>query len=197
MTTHAVRLAQPADEEPVTLLMADRFHDDPVSAWVFPDDTDRRARHPDFFRPFVQLAMAHGRVDVVGEYGGAALWLDVVDVPPDPDVDRLQAACGPNWARAERLFGLFEKAHPTEPHAYLPFIAARPGHGFGTALLAHRAGELDELGQAAYLEASSARSVGLYRRLGFEHLGDPIQPAGGPPLRQMWRPPQLRPRASG
>lgn len=65
-----------------------------------------------------------------------------------------------------------------------------PGHGFGTALLAHRAAQLDRQGRAAYLEASSACSARLYRRLGFEEAGDPIQPAGGPPLFPMWRPPR-------
>jgi len=189
--TYTVRRAGQHDEEPITQLLADRFHDDPVSSWIFPDDADRRARHPDFFRPFVQLALAEGHVDVVGDYDGVALWLDVLDVPPDPDLPLLQGACGPNWARAEQLFALFEQHHPTKEHAYLPFIAAHPGHGFGTALLTHRAAEMDRLGQAGYLEASTPRSARLYRRLGYEGLGEPIQPTGGPPLFPMWRPPQL------
>lgn len=189
-TTHYVRRGRPPDEDAVTNLLADRFHHDPVSSWVFPDDSDRQARHPNFFRPFVQLALTHGQVDIVGDYDGVALWLDVADAPPDPDVGLLQAACGPNWVRAEQLFALFESIHPTEPHRYLPFIAARPGRGFGSALLAHGNADLDQLGQAAYLEASSVRSARLYRRTGFKDFGPPMQAARGPLLFPMWRQPQ-------
>jgi ribosomal protein S18 acetylase RimI-like enzyme len=188
--THEVRRAVPQDEPTITRLFAERFLLDPVNMWVFPDRADRERRHLLFFRPFVQLALARGHVDVVGDCDGAALWFDVVDTPPEPDVDRLQHACGPNWVRAAQVFALLDEHHPVKPHAYLLFIAARPGHGFGTALLTHRLADVDKSGQDAYLEASSPLSAALYRRLGYADLGAPIQPPAGPALIPMMRSPR-------
>lgn len=188
-TTYPIRQAVPQDVSRLAQLLGEGFMADPVSGWIFPDEPDRRDRHARFFRPFVEVVLEYGRIDVVDDFDGAALWLDIDDKVAEPDVDLLRDACGPNWNRAERLFAIFDERHPAKPHAYLPFIvAARPGNGVGTALLNHAHAELDQSGRPAYLEASSPRNVKLYRRLGYEEAGEPIQPEGGPPLFPMWRP---------
>ncbi len=188
-----VRQAGPGDALSLARLLAVAFYLDPVSRFIFPDERDRMVRHTEFFRPFVDLVLERGRADVAGDFDGMALWLDVADAPPEPDVARIEEACGPNWDRAAGLFAVFDERHPADPHAYLPFVAVAPdrwGQGIGTALLEHRAGELDAAGRSAYLEASSERNAELYRRLGYADLGEPIVPPDGPPLYPMWREPR-------
>lgn len=48
----------------------------------------------------------------------------------------------------------------------------------------------DREGTPAYLEASSARSRGLYERLGFTFTGRAVDLPEGPPMWPMWREPQ-------
>ncbi len=77
-------------------------------------------------------------------------------------------------------------------HWYLMAIGVQPeaqGRGLGGVLLAHTLNQLDERGEAAYLEATSPRSRRLYERFGFEVAGE-FAPDGGPPLWPMWREPR-------
>ena len=64
----------------------------------------------------------------------------------------------------------------------------RRGAGIGTTLLRHHLASLDASGTAAYLEATSPRSRGLYERFGFRPYGAPIELPGGPPVVPMCRP---------
>jgi ribosomal protein S18 acetylase RimI-like enzyme len=83
--------------------------------------------------------------------------------------------------------------HPDEPHWHLPLIGTDPSrqrNGDGSALLRHTLAVCDAQQLPAYLEATSAASVPLYQRHGFEVLGT-IQSEGTPPIFPMLR----RPRA--
>jgi GNAT superfamily N-acetyltransferase len=87
-----------------------------------------------------------------------------------------------------------DRYHPSEPHWYLPMIGVDPakqGHGYGSALLKHALERYDGEGKLAYLEASSAKSIPLYQRHGFERVGT-IQVGSSPPLFPMLRQPQRR-----
>lgn len=103
-------------------------------------------------------------------------------------------ALGPHVARFDGLDEAMKAAHPnTVRHAYLPLVAVHPdrqGQGVGAALLGHALAGLDRAGLPAHLEASSARSVGLYQRLGFTPLPDGVALPGGPRLYPMWRDPR-------
>jgi len=197
MTDIELRLAEQGDLARLAVMMGAAFMDDPVSAWLFPDDDDRAQRHPAFFRVFLDLAYRHGTVMTTTDLAAAALWLDIQGDEPEllsgETGDRLSAACGPNFGRFFVLDTLMKANHPdTMPHAYLPFIAVAPhawGHGIGTALLDHQLAERDAIGRPAYLEASNVRSAKLYERLGFTRLPDDIAVANGPSLLPMWRTP--------
>src|SRR5262249_8485856 len=92
----------------------------------------------------------------------------------------------------EKALGLFQQMagyHPHEPHWYLPLIGVDPacqGKGFGDALMAHALARCDREGTPAYLESTNPRNISLYRRHGFEALGE-IRVGESPPLVPMLR----------
>jgi len=196
-----VNRATIGDARSIVALLADAFHNDPVSGWLLPDDRERRRQHMGFFLVFVEHALQHGEVALHfnNGYTGAALWLDTgttQDVAPD--MNRVQEALGDEgFERFMVLDELMHKHHPVGVHhSYLPFIAVSPhwqGQGIGRLLLQTRLAQLDEAGTPAYLEASSERSRNLYARLGFRPL-DGVErftlPDGGPDLWPMWWAPE-------
>lgn len=191
-TASAVRPADGDDASAVVEILAESFHDDPVSGWVFADPERRMAQHRAMFAVFVEFGLSAGWVYRAGA-AGAAIWLD-------PDRignlgERVVAALGdPAGERFGRLGELMDAAHPSGPsgpYAYLPFIGVVPdrrGRGVGAALLAHHLAVVDGLGLPAYLEASSPRSRHLYRRHGYADRGEPIRIPSGPCMWPMWRP---------
>jgi GNAT superfamily N-acetyltransferase len=195
----AVRVvrASTADVDEVVSILATGFMDDPMSRWIFPDVIDRELRHPVFFRPFVDLAFAHGEIDTTTDRLGAALWFPV-DVTADsglPDLGALfERTLDP--LAAQRIADYDERSSANHPihasHFHLPFIAVRPDHvgnGIGTALLRHRLSRLDQQRTPAYLEASNERSARLYERLGFSRRQPTTDMPDGPSLYPMWREP--------
>jgi GNAT superfamily N-acetyltransferase len=192
-----VNRATIGDARGVAALLADAFHNDPVSGWLLPDDRERRRRHMRFFLVFVEHALLHGDVALHFNNGcrGAALWLDAgTEQEIEPDVSKLREALGDDgFERFVVLDELMHKHHPVGVrHAYLPFIAVSPGwqgQGIGRLLLETKLAQLDEAGTPTYLEASSERSRNLYTRLGFRPLDGCEQftlPDGGPDLWPMW-----------
>jgi GNAT superfamily N-acetyltransferase len=189
--------ASTSDVDDVVSILATGFMDDPMSRWIFPDDTERELLHPRFFRPFVDLALADGEIDMTIDRLGAAMWFPV-DVTADsdhPDLGALFAdALGPLAAQRIAEFDARSSAnHPMHAfHFSLPFIAVRPDHvgnGIGTAMLRHRLNRFDHQRTPAYLEASNPRSARLYERLGFTRRHPTTDMPGGPSLYPMWREP--------
>jgi ribosomal protein S18 acetylase RimI-like enzyme len=95
----------------------------------------------------------------------------------------------------QEVFAVIEQMashHPREPHWYLPLIGVDPiqqGRGLGSALLRHALIRCNRQKKLAYLESSSAKSVPLYERAGFERIGT-IQTGTWPPLYPMVRTPR-------
>ena len=193
-----IRRASSADAGVVGTILAEAFMRDPVSGWIFPDERHRAEAHPAFFGEFVTLALDAGEVQLAGDGAGATLWLPVDGGEGEGDEGQelyraLEASIG---AEATKRFAILDELmtanHPGEPHWYLPFIAVHPDHhgrGVGSALLRHQLARLDELGSAAYLEASSPRNAALYERHGFAHREVTLDLPGGPSLYPMWRNP--------
>jgi GNAT superfamily N-acetyltransferase len=189
--TPAIRPADGDDAPAVVEILAESFHDDPVSGWVFADPARRTAQHRAMFAVFVEFGLSAGRVYRAGD-AGAAIWLDPdrIENLGERVVAALEDAAGAG-ERFGRIGELMDVRHPSGPHAYLPFIGVVPdqrGRGLGEALLAHHLTVVDGLGLPAYLEASSARSRHLYVRHGYADRGEPIQVPSGPRMWPMWRP---------
>ncbi|WP_432093611.1 GNAT family N-acetyltransferase [Streptomyces sp. bgisy100] len=72
-----IRRARPEERDAIARLLGEAFMDDPVSGWVFPDETHRRTAHPRFFGVMLDAALREGWVDVSEDVSAAALWLPV------------------------------------------------------------------------------------------------------------------------
>ncbi|MFG2298742.1 GNAT family N-acetyltransferase [Streptomyces sp. NPDC048603] len=192
-----IRRAGPSDRDAVARLLDETFRNDPVSTWVFPDPEHRRAVHGAFLGVFVDVALEEGRIDYAVDGSCAALWLRVPAGEPEGEDEvpaRMRAAADPGNERCELVGRLTGAVHPThEEHEYLLMIAVdaeRQGEGLGTELMRPVLERCDRDGVAAYLEASSERSMRLYERLGWVFTGTAVRLPDGPEMWPMWRKPQ-------
>jgi ribosomal protein S18 acetylase RimI-like enzyme len=200
-TGSSVRKATLADAPRLAQVLASAFQDDPVIAWIFPDEHRRRRVLPAFmeFR-LRRLAFPHDEVWMTAGGAAAAVWLP----PPGrwqlPLPQRLRLL--PPLVRffglrtASILGGLnrMEERHPHDPSHWYLFILgteqAAQGRGLGSALLAQVLTRIDADGMPVYLESSNERNLALYGRHGFEMTSEVTIP-GGPRIWPMWREPQL------
>ncbi|MGW0132629.1 GNAT family N-acetyltransferase [Streptomyces sp. NPDC003299] len=192
-----IRRAGEADRELVVHLLDEAFADDPVSAWVFPDEEYRRRVHHRLMAAFTDVALEEGWIDLAEDGTACALWLSVPEGEHEDEEGpaELRRAVDPANERVERIGRLTAGIHPTDrAHAYLWMIGVAPdrqGAGLGTALVEHVLERCDRDGVPAYLEASNARSRALYERLGFAVLPDRVLDLpDGPRMWPMWREPR-------
>jgi ribosomal protein S18 acetylase RimI-like enzyme len=181
-----------ADQAIGTIVLG--FSADPVARWFYPDPHDYLTHLPHFVRAFAGKAFECNSAYQIDGYSGASLWL-----PPEvhPDENALMALlqCTIPKENQQNIFAFVEQMdryHPSEPHWYLPMIGVDPakqGNGYGSALLKHVLERCDGEGKLAYLEASSAKSIPLYQRHGFERVGT-IQVEKSPPMFPMLRKPR-------
>jgi GNAT superfamily N-acetyltransferase len=167
------------------------FSEDPPCRWLFPDEMRYRRYFPMFAEAFGGKAITQGTALADRDISGVALWL-----PPGTGPNEAALACLIEQSVPKRrladvfaLFARMARVHPREPHWYLPLIGVEPeqqGRGLGTALLSPVLDACDAAQLPAYLEATTARSVPLYRRHGFEPIGE-ICVGSSPPIVAMRR----------
>ncbi|MCW8381483.1 GNAT family N-acetyltransferase [Streptomyces justiciae] len=199
----ATRTAGASDRDLVVRLLDTAFQNDPVSRWVFPGDEYRRANHHKLMAAFTDIVLADGRIDLTEDGTACALWLPMPagehaegegDGEGDDGPAQMRASIDPANERIELIARLTEDIHPAgRAHEYLWMIGVSPdrqGEGLGTALIGAVLDRCDREGLPAYLEASSARSRGLYERLGFTLLDRPLDLPDGPQMWPMWREPR-------
>lgn len=168
------------------------FGNDPAARWLYKDPHAYLKHFPAFIRAFGCAAFDYETAHHV-ENCAVALW-----IPPgeEPSEDALVALVQKTVPADDLdfVFAVLEqmgKAHPQEPHWYLPLIGTDPalqGCGHGSALLKHALAICDAERVLAYLEATSPRNVALYKRHGFEITGV-IQAGNSPPITAMVRKP--------
>lgn len=169
----------------------DRVHLGPVHSL----DVSRReavsSLLPTSTEVLVGRAFEHGAAYRSEDYKAAALWL-----PPGvgPDEDALGAVMQEGVATELQgeVFAVLEQvgaSHPPVAHWYLPAIGVEPilqGKGYGSALLARGIEVCDGAHVAAYLEATNPANIPLYKRFGFNVVGE-IQAGSSPPITPMLR----------
>jgi GNAT superfamily N-acetyltransferase len=194
--TVEVTRADPGQVDQVSALVAESFEPLAASGWLVPEPSSRRRLLKANVKIYVEHALHHGHIDVIGE-DAAAVWFhhDTGEELPQPDDydERLIFAVGKHLRRFRALDEAFDANHPHGTvHHHLAFLAVRPdsqGSGLGTALLREHHRRLDESGTPGYLEASSERSRELYLRNGYRLHGEPFYLPDGPPFWPMWREP--------
>lgn len=196
----AARQATRDDHEPAAEALALAFADDPAWSHLLPSSETRAERLLAFFTAEIgNLAPDLRELWVTEDGGGAAIWARPgrwrVPTARTLRTGRQMAAVfGPRLPLAIWTQLRFERRHPRHPHHwYLHYIGVEPrrqGRGLGAALMAPVLSHCDDEGLPAHLEASSDRNRALYERHGFSLTGSFDLPAGGPPLREMWREPQ-------
>jgi ribosomal protein S18 acetylase RimI-like enzyme len=193
---------RPAHEDEIAAigyLIAYSFDELAADAYLVPRPEDRLRVMADFFTLLTEHAYKYGRVEAVDRPGGglaaAAVWFDYTQESPDPEnyETRLADLAGPYLDRFQALDDLFAKHHPHDEHWHLAFLAVHPqeqAHGLGSRLMTRTHDELDRDGTAAYLEATNADNIRLYRRHGYVDM-DPFEMPlpDGTPFFRMWRKP--------
>lgn len=173
--------------------MARAFFDDPIVAYMYPDETERGRLTPWHFRTFIRYGYLFGRVYTTsGQPDGTAVWFPpgetemrgdrIEEVGLDKAADVLGAAA---WERFSRVCDHVEQLHPLEvagPHWYLPLLGVdtpRQRQGVGSALLRTVLERADDDKLPAYLWTAKERNVPFYQRHGFEVVTAGMEPTSG------------------
>ena len=175
-------------------IQARAFFDDPLFAFVFPDEGERRTGLPWLMRMGVTYGWMFGLVDTTaGPMLGHAVWL-----PPgethvadgrladagfvDPERHMSPGALARFGAFLEQVSPVHDRLVP-EPHWYLMILGVDPPHQgqrVGSALIQSMLVRADAEEARCYLETSKERNVPFYQKHGFE-VGGEIEIAGGGP----------------
>lgn len=173
------------------------FVDDPVFAWLVPDERRGEILERGFRLFLERVWFAQGECYTTESAVGAVVW----ELPGQWRLNTVQqvrllpalvAVFGRYTPRFLGALWRTEAGHPEAEHYYLPFVGVMPewqGRGIGAALMAPILDRCDRERIPAYLEASTPRNLALYERHGFKvseefHLGK-----GSPPVWRMWRNP--------
>jgi ribosomal protein S18 acetylase RimI-like enzyme len=193
--TEIVRAGQ-GDIAPLSETLSLAFFPDPVSAYLFPDESRRVRRLKAFFQLQLEgVYLPKGEVYTTADRTSAALWLPPGTRPPGPRVQLAYltlALRSRSLRRGRRLAAALYRLRPRKPHYYLGTVGTDPRfqrHGLASTLIDAVLARLDQRAIPAYLEASSAPNVRLYTSLGFAVVSEVTIERGGPTLWTMWREP--------
>ncbi|MEW6144213.1 MAG: GNAT family N-acetyltransferase [Thermodesulfobacteriota bacterium] len=194
MSGRLIMTAKVADTERCLAVLTLAFGSDPAARWTWPDQRQYLEAFPRFALAFGGAAIGLGTAHYYEGFAGVALWLPPGAVPDEESLMNVFQETVDGYRR-DTVYSVMEQMetyHPTEPHWHLPLIGVDPamqGRGIGSVLQRHVLDICDREETLAYLEATSARSVRLYERLGFEPLGT-IQAGDSPPIVPMLRRPR-------
>jgi GNAT superfamily N-acetyltransferase len=183
--------ANESDQPRVIATIVAAFIEDPVERWLFPEPHLYLTHFPGFVAAFGGAAFMRGSVWTLRDFDAVAMW-----IPPsaEPDSDAIIAVLTDCVApeQHEDTFAVLEqmdRAHPTYPHWYLPWLAVDPpkrGTGLGGELLRQCLALVDTDHLPAFLQTPNPRTISLYQRHGFE-VTSVAQAGACPPVTSMIR----------
>ena len=191
MSAPSITPASRSDYERSIAALVTAFVSDPFIRWMFPDGKQYLDYFPQVLKYFAGRAFDHGSAFRSGDFAAAALWLPP-GVGPDEQAVGAVIQEGVASERQGEVFAVLEQvgsSHPKIPHWYLPAMGVEPrfqGKGYGSALLARGLEVCDRGHVAAYLESTSPANIPLYKRFGFEVVGE-IQAGSSPAITPMFR----------
>ena len=179
-------LAKGSQLNQVSTVLTRAFQHDPAARYVFPDETGYRERAQAFFAAAATYVNLAGQVWTTADpVQGAALWLppEHRDMHPEHAVTAglhdFGVLVGEDAGeRLGKLLGFLDECHHCavpQPHWYLMLLGVDTplqGQGIGSAVLQPILKRADQEGTPCYLETCQPRNVPLYRKHGFEVVGE-------------------------
>lgn len=191
-----VTVAQAEDRERVLSTLALAFSTDPVMRWMLPTALEHVTCFPRLITAFAGHSLGAGATFVAEEFAAVSMWVPPGVEPEDKDAMHNFVVENVRPEKLEVMGELTDAMgdyHPDDESCwYLPAIGVDPQHqgrGLGSALLKHVTRMLDDAGAPGYLESSNPRNVSLYKRHGFEEMGE-IRVGDCPPVTPMLRAPR-------
>jgi GNAT superfamily N-acetyltransferase len=180
------------------------FFDDPMMAYIMPDDAKRPKPLTWFMTASARYAQRYGEVYTTeGQPEGAACWLPPGEHKVSPlrmvQVGLLAAPFRMGITSFRRFLTVVnhvEHLHDrdmAERHWYLMVLGVDPprqGRGVGGTLIQPILARADAEHLPCYLETMKPRNVPFYERHGFQVLVEDDIPKGGPHFWTMKRPPR-------
>lgn len=197
-----IRPAASPDTKPTAAVFARAFADDPLYAWIFPDERVRRQRLPILFAWQLRAAQrGRDQIDVMvadERILGCAIWSPPGARRPSAGQQLAVLASfplilGSRLRVALRSFNALGRARPEQPHWYLSTIGVDPPAqrtGVARGLLKPRLARCDEARIPAALVTGEPDNLAYYELLGFSVTREIKLPGGGPAHWAMWRNPQ-------
>ncbi|MGH1561251.1 GNAT family N-acetyltransferase [Mumia sp. DW29H23] len=174
-----VRLATAADRERILDTLVTAFVADPVLRWLFPDDATYPAYAEAFFGHLFDKRIGRRAVWTI-DGDSVAVW--------EPPSEGAQEEADGTWAdrfpaevraRVDAYDHAVHAALPPGPFWYLGVLGTRPEHAgkrWGRAVMAAGLRRAAEDGLPSVLETSNRGNVDLYRRAGWEVVGELTEP---------------------
>ena len=191
MHTPTALTATPDEFDRAVSTLVAAFVADPFIRWMFPDAKQYLTYFPQLLQHFAGAAFDHEGAYRSDDFKAAACWLPP-DVAPDEEALGEVLMQGVDGGLQANVFAVLEQvgaSHPPVPHYYLPAIGVEPtmqGKGYGSVLMEQGVAVCDRHRVAAYLESTNPTNIPLYRKFGFEIIGE-IQVDGSPVLTRMLR----------
>ncbi len=160
-------------------MLAKSFADDPVMAYIFPQQLGRLQNIESIMHLAIRAYSAHGLIESIGGHSGA-IWQRPSPVKPSfltLLINSIEAICRLRGAleRAQQVQRITARARLKQPHWYLAVIGTEPGYrgqwqggpSLASQLLQSVLHRCDQQQLPAYLESSNEANIGFYQRFGF------------------------------
>lgn len=174
--------------KPAAEMMARAFHDYPLSAFFFPDDSEREKKQPVTFQSVLRYGVLYGEVYATSpNLEGVAVWL-----PHDKAHRTLwrnirsgnlsllfRGGSIPRHMSFHEYSAAVHKRCAPFPHLYLQMLGIDPAHqgkGYSSLLLRAMFARIDKEGLPCFLETQAEKNVPLFRHLGFRVVEEGIVP---------------------
>ncbi|WP_433794499.1 GNAT family N-acetyltransferase [Actinoplanes sp. CA-252034] len=169
--TPEITVAGPADRERIVGSLVAAFSGDPVLRFLFPDDVDYPGQAAAFFGRLFDKRVGKGTIWTIDGVSTAIWEPPAGGDEPAGELDVPADALARVRAYEEALHG----ALPAGPFWYLGVLGTHPavaGRRWGRAVMAAGLRRAAADGLPAVLETSNPANVELYRRAGWEVVGE-------------------------
>jgi len=174
--------------KPAAEMMARAFQDYPLSAFFFPDASERMKKQPVTFQSLLRYGVQYGEVYATSpDLEGAAVWL-----PHDKAQRTLwrnirignfsvlfRRGGNPGHMSFHEYSTSVRERRVPFPHLYLQLLGVDPaqqGKGYSSLLLRAMFARTDKEGIPCFLETQVEKNVALYQHLGFRVVEEGIVP---------------------